>query len=168
MLNTEYSRTGVHPQIELFLMLSFSPMSSSNLLVLKMMHHCNAMHWCTYMLCIFPLSALKYEYWPKSINMNHSSCRAAGQWCVATKDVRASDTCVASVVVMRVAMMHRNEGLQVLCVVLHIFSDASYMFTWGMIMADVLGKMVRHVPLAVLGAFLELGAFPQLVGGDTK
>ena len=48
---------------------------------------------------------------------------------MATKDVRASDTCVASVVVMRVAMMHRNEGLQVLCVVLHIFSDASYMFT---------------------------------------
>ena len=35
-------------------------------------------------------------------------------------------------------------------------------------MADVLGKMVRHVPLAVLGAFLELRAFSQLVGGDTK
>ena len=35
-------------------------------------------------------------------------------------------------------------------------------------MVDVLGKMARHVPLAVLGALLELGAFPQLVGGDTK
>ena len=53
---------------------------------------------------------------PKVFKHESSSCRAAGQWCVATKDVRASDTCVASVVVMRVAMMHRNEGLQVLCV----------------------------------------------------
>ena len=35
-------------------------------------------------------------------------------------------------------------------------------------MVDVLGKMVRHVPLAVLGAFLELRAFPQLLGGGTK
>ena len=34
-------------------------------------------------------------------------------------------------------------------------------------MVDVLGKMVRHVPLDVLGALLEC-AFPQLVGGDTK
>ena len=166
MLNTEYSRTGVHLQIELFLMLSFSPMSSSNLLMLKMMHHCNAMHWCTYMLCIFPLSALKYEYWPKSINMNHPLVVQLdnGAWrlrmCVhLTLVLRQWRWCAWPwCIIMR--------GCK--CCVLHIFSDASYMFTWGMIMADVLGKMVRHVPLAVLGAFLELRAFSQLVGGDTK
>ena len=165
MLNTEYSRTGVHPQIELFLMLSFSPMSSSNLLVLKMMHHCNAMHWCTYMLCIFPLSALKYEYWPKSINMNHPLVVQLdnGAWrlrmCVHLTVVLRQWWCAWPwCIIMR--------GCK--CCVLHIFSDASYVFTWGMIMVDVLGKMVRQVPLAVLGAFLELRAFPQLVGGDTK